>query len=224
MNNRTDASIHGDSRNSRLMLASLLACLLILPLLENLYSGRLLLLLGLAGTFVVSTLTSRPQIRVIVGSVMLVALPIAFSTILVDSPALFALFCILSAGFCWIVGGAIVTATVRRPTISIDSVLNAISAYLLFGLAWALSYWGIHTADPASFQGMAPPSANDEFVKFSETVYYSFVTMTTLGYGDITPQGRIAQTLTWLQAVTGQFYVAILVAWLVSGLPRPGKR
>jgi voltage-gated potassium channel len=224
MNNRTDASIHGDSRNSRLMLASLFACLLILPLLENLYSGRFLLLLGLAGTFVVSTLTSRPRIRVIVGSVMLVALPIAFSTMLVDSPALFVLFCILSAGFCWMVGGAIVAATVRRPTISIDSVMNAISAYLLFGLAWALSYWAIHTADPASFQGMAPPSKNDEFVKFSETVYYSFVTMTTLGYGDITPESRIAQTLTWLQAVTGQFYVAILVAWLVSGLPRPGKR
>jgi hypothetical protein len=51
-------------------------------------------------------------------------------------------------------------------------------------------------------------------------VYYSFVTMTTLGYGDITPRTPMAQTVTWMQAVAGQLFVAVLIARLVTELPR----
>ena len=57
----------------------------------------------------------------------------------------------------------------------------------------------------------------------SEFIYFSFVTMATLGYGDITPLGRVPRTLAWIQSVTGQFYVAVVIAWLVSALPRPGN-
>ena len=55
-----------------------------------------------------------------------------------------------------------------------------------------------------------------EVAEFSQFVYFSFVTMSTLGYGDITPQNSVAKTLTWMQSVTGQFYIAVLVAWMVS--------
>ena len=47
-------------------------------------------------------------------------------------------------------------------------------------------------------------------------IYYSFVTMTTLGYGDITPKIHVAATLAYVQALIGQLYVAILIARLVS--------
>ena len=64
---------------------------------------------------------------------------------------------------------------------------------------------------------------NVHVLEISKFIYYSFVTMTTLGYGDIAPLDRATRTLSWMQAVAGQFYVALVIAWLVSALPRPGN-
>jgi hypothetical protein len=55
---------------------------------------------------------------------------------------------------------------------------------------------------------------------FSQFVYFSFVTMSTLGYGDLVPQAPLVQTFSWMQSVMGQFYMAVMVAWLVSEMPR----
>ena len=54
--------------------------------------------------------------------------------------------------------------------------------------------------------------------------YFSFVTLTTVGYGDISPVSPAARTLAWVEAVTGQFYLAVIVAGLVSVLVAKGKR
>jgi hypothetical protein len=54
--------------------------------------------------------------------------------------------------------------------------------------------------------------------------YFSFVTLTTVGYGDISPVSPAARTLAWVEAVTGQFYLAVIVAGLVSVLAAKGKR
>ena len=49
-------------------------------------------------------------------------------------------------------------------------------------------------------------------------IYYSFITLTTVGYGDVTPVSATARTCSWLEALTGQFYLAVLVAGLVGTL------
>jgi hypothetical protein len=54
--------------------------------------------------------------------------------------------------------------------------------------------------------------------------YFSFVTLTTVGYGDISPVTPATRTLAWIEAVTGQFYLAVIVAGLVSMLAAKGKR
>jgi len=54
--------------------------------------------------------------------------------------------------------------------------------------------------------------------------YYSFVTLTTVGYGDISPVSPATRTLAWMEAITGQFYLAVIVAGLVSVLAARGKR
>jgi hypothetical protein len=54
--------------------------------------------------------------------------------------------------------------------------------------------------------------------------YYSFVTLTTVGYGDINPVSPATRTLAWMEAVTGQFYLAVIVAGLVSLLAAKGQR
>jgi len=86
--------------------------------------------------------------------------------------------------------------------------------YLLLGVIWGLTYSMLELAMPGSFDGF---SAWGERGWDSEWLYFSFVTMTTLvGYGDLLPISATARALAYLQAVFGQFYIAVLVAGLVS--------
>ena len=209
------------------LLVSLLLSLLVLPLLEGLYAGRVLLLLGFTTTLIVAAVAARSRLKIVTLVLLVVALPTAWATLFVDSTMLFVTHCLLSSGFFWLVGGVIVFLAIKTHQVTVDSVFGAISAYLLFGLAWALSYWAIYAVSPGAYtfpeEGAAAVGADVRHIQgFSHFVYYSFVTMATLGYGDITPLSRITRTLSWMQTVTGQFYVAVVIAWLVSALPRPG--
>ncbi len=106
-----------------------------------------------------------------------------------------------------------------------NRLMGAMCVYLLIGLAWAYVFTLIHVVSPASFEGIAGP-ATDAHAKAIQFLYYSFVTLTTLGYGEITPASPVAQTLAYMEAVTGQFYLTILVAALVGMLlsrRQPGK-
>jgi len=97
---------------------------------------------------------------------------------------------------------------------SANRLVGAICVFLLLGIIWAFGYALLELAVPDSFKGFDPghgPGAD------SAWLYFSFVTLTTLGYGDITPVTAVARTLAYLQAVAGQFYIAVLVAGLVSG-------
>jgi len=94
-----------------------------------------------------------------------------------------------------------------------NRMVGAICVFLLLGILWSVIYALLELAVPNSFTGFNPghgPGSD------STWLYFSFVTLTTLGYGDISPVSAIAQTFTYMQAVVGQFYVAILVAGLVS--------
>ncbi len=97
--------------------------------------------------------------------------------------------------------------------ITMNKIIGAICIYLLIGLNWSVFYLFINIANPNSFHGLTSTAIG---VQFSELLYYSYVTITTLGYGDVTPIRPIARTLSYLEAIVGQFYVAVLVAWLVG--------
>ena len=98
-------------------------------------------------------------------------------------------------------------------TIDLNKIIGAICIYLLLGLNWSVWYLFINIANPDSFHGLTSTAIG---AQLSEFMYYSFVTITTVGYGDITPAKPIARTVTYLEAIVGQFYVAVLVAWLVG--------
>jgi len=98
-------------------------------------------------------------------------------------------------------------------SVDVNKIIGAICIYLLLGVNWALSYLFINFAIPESFHGLA---STDLRTQFAELLYYSFVTITTLGYGDLTPVRPLASTFAYLEAIVGQFYVAVLVAWLVG--------
>ena len=110
-----------------------------------------------------------------------------------------------------------ITFTLRQVVvgteINANRLVGAICVYLMLGVIWALAYSLVELAVPGSFGGVA---AGQDAGWDSEWLYFSFVTLTTLGYGDILPLSALARALAYMEAVTGQFYVAILVAGLVS--------
>ena len=106
----------------------------------------------------------------------------------------------------------VVLVKVLRPgTITIYRLEGAVAAYLLFGLVWAKAYEWVALAHPGAFAGAVGGD-----VARSPWVYYSLVTLTTMGYGDITPVHPVARSLATGEALTGQLYLAILISRLVA--------
>jgi len=97
--------------------------------------------------------------------------------------------------------------------VDINKVVGAICIYLLMGLIWAMMYLFIAQAIPDAFNGLEQVVWYDNF---ADVAYYSYVTLTTLGYGDISPVAPIARFLVYMEAVVGVFYMAILVASLIG--------
>ncbi|MDG1732020.1 MAG: potassium channel family protein [Thalassotalea sp.] len=95
-----------------------------------------------------------------------------------------------------------------------NKILGAICLYILMGLIWALLYTLIYLASLQAFNGM--PDSKLWYETLPDFVYFSFVTLTTLGFGDISPAMPITRFLVYLEAIVGQFYLAILVASLVG--------
>lgn len=95
-----------------------------------------------------------------------------------------------------------------------ETLWGAINVYMLFALFFAFLYGALLLVWPNAFAGGM--LENEQLDVTQSMVYYSFVTMTTLGYGDITPKIQVAATLAYVQALIGQLYVAILIARLVS--------
>jgi ion channel len=93
-------------------------------------------------------------------------------------------------------------------------IQGAVAVYLLFGLAWAQVYEGVEALAPGAFQ--LPRGDLAAAGWFSPLLYFSFITLTTLGYGDILPVHPAARSLAMFEALMGQLYPAILIAKLVS--------
>ena len=102
-----------------------------------------------------------------------------------------------------------------RAQVTGDMIFAALAVYLLIGVAFAFFYQLIATLDSGAFAGSGL-LAGDAVTVFEGYLYFSFVTMTTLGFGDITPKTPQAAALVTVQAIAGQMYLAVLVARLVS--------
>ena len=103
----------------------------------------------------------------------------------------------------------------RSIQIDTDVLCAAISVYLLLGLIWALAYALVGQLSPDSFAFAANPHSSGRMDRFN-AFYFSFVTLSTVGFGDVTPVSKVAKTFSVMEAVTGTFYVAILIARLVA--------
>jgi hypothetical protein len=110
-----------------------------------------------------------------------------------------------------------------------DKIYGAVCAYLLFGYAWMFAYSVIEEVQPGSFGWLSSPAPHDLVDRVMQLRYFSFVTLATVGYGDIVPRLPAARTLALLEAILGQFYLVALVGRLVGlhivhGNPEPSER
>ena len=110
----------------------------------------------------------------------------------------------------------------RAPSVNTEVLCASISAYLMLGLMWTMAYWLVDQLTPGgafSFNTNTGTRSMNGFTGF----YFSFITLSTVGYGDITPVSRIARWLAAMEAMTGLLYVAVLIARLVSLYSAPGS-
>jgi len=93
-------------------------------------------------------------------------------------------------------------------------IVGALAIYLLLGLIWASLYSITLYFIPDALHGVEPARVTENFPRL---LYFSYVTLATVGYGDIGPAVPLSKTFAYLEAITGTFYLAIVVASLISG-------
>lgn len=109
---------------------------------------------------------------------------------------------------------SVISSIVNDKKITFDTLFGAICSYLLIGFMWGLIYLLINTINPAAFSEQLISGTIHENLKHA--FYYSFTTLTTLGYGDILPRSDIARTASWVEAVVGQIYLVVWISELVG--------
>jgi hypothetical protein len=103
----------------------------------------------------------------------------------------------------------------HAPSVNTEVLCASISAYLMLGLLWTVAYWLVAQVTPNAFAFNTATGTRESMGGFN-AFYFSFITLSTVGYGDITPVSRIARWLAATEAMTGLLYVTVLIARLVS--------
>lgn len=111
----------------------------------------------------------------------------------------------------------LINNVLRAPRVTTDIIAGSIAIYLLLGITWAVFYTAIDSFLPGSFTATAP-LGNKESSAFAHAdfIYFSFCTISTLGYGDIVPVRPLARSFAFLEAMTGVIYIAVFVGRIVS--------
>ena len=203
------------------LLISLFLLFLISPLFEGLAVARIVLSLFFSAVLVSAVYTvSQKRGPFVIGILLLCpALVGNWSVYFVESHSLELMGRGFSALFLSFTATSMLINVFKEEHVTADTVAGAICVYLLIGLAWAFLYSVTELVLPGSFtieQFTTRPSGQFAHHEFSLFFYYSFVTLTTLGYGDITPLTPPARSLSMIEAVMGQLYLAVLVARLVA--------
>lgn len=207
-----------------LLLASLIVAVVVAPLLEATHLGDLIQLICLTLVFISAVFINwRHRTKLWLFAVAaVISLALHWLSLFFPGDNLSILR--FTAGFFFLgfTAAILLKSIVGRDEVTPNAILGSICVYLLLGLMWGLGYSALTVFETNPFHLPEAMTANGggEPPSLATLLYFSFVTMSTLGYGDITPQTDLARTLTWTQSVTGQFYLAVLVARLVAAMPR----
>jgi len=186
----------------------------------------LLTLLRVAFLFVLfsacyAVATDRKSFRVAVFLAVLTAAS-SWSGTLWGLPLLHQLSSLAGIAFFFWISALLLRHVLGDEPVTLDKLLGSICVYMIFGLMWAEIYALLHQLHPGAFlfndSLQAQLASEQPGVPGSVFHYYSFVTLPTLGYGDISPVSMGARAMASLEAIVGPLYLAILVARLVSAM------
>jgi hypothetical protein len=108
----------------------------------------------------------------------------------------------------------ILRSLLRDHAVDGETILGALGLYILLVVAWATVFSLLELFHPGSFSNLNAQGTGDGGLIPSRPVFFSFVTLTTLGHGDITPLTPLSERLAVVEAIVGQFYIAVVVAYL----------
>ncbi len=199
------------------LLPALLILLIILPVITDIYGTRNWLIghLAFSTTLIFSILSLKESKKWFLSGIAFVLCGVVFSSLalLKDSQLYLCLSLFADFLFLLLVISIALQQVVFSDKVNLHNLAGAVCVYLLLGIIWSFAYYFINIVMPGSFKGNL---AIDTHMQLHDFVYYSFVTLTTLGYGDIVPLSATARSLVYMEAIFGQFYIAVLVAGLVS--------
>ncbi len=205
--------------NRHLWLLILLVVIFVVqPFVTSFYYGPPLLNIIGAAVFLSATYAvSRRRSFLIIGFCVSV-FSIAMTCWLAAAPSHWLI--ILAHGSLMVLTGffavAILSYVLGSGKVTWDKIYAAICAYLLLGYAWTFAYSLVAEAQPDAFTSLTSTMPHDIVGRVMQLRYFSFVTLATVGYGDIVPHTAAARTLALLEAILGQFYLVALVGRLVG--------
>jgi len=208
------------TRNNIVLLGCLLVLIIFLPFLT---SNRSLFLHFLLSAIIVSGVYScafQKRTRRILATIGAITLVVTWLDIIFGQSDVFKIvaFAAIFAFICAIVF-FLVRHIARSKNVTSTIIISAINGYLLMGLLGALLLDIADTAGGSLTAGSGSPGikfAGSAVPVFHDYMYFSFVTLTTLGYGDITPASAATKSVALMIAVAGQLYLTILIAMLVG--------
>lgn len=181
-------------------------------LLENKFIVRLSFFLF---TLIAIKSSALPPAGKIIGyAIASTLLLLAIAIIRIESQGLILFYTVFITGYMIFILALVINQIFVSGTITVNKIGGGIAAYIVMGHLWASLYLTVYIIHPASFQHGGELIQESEALKHLS--YFSFVTLTTIGYGDIVAIGSIARILVMLEGLMGQLFPAIFIAKLVT--------
>jgi len=178
----------------------------------RLLEGPLLAVVLIAGVLAVG---GRRKSLLLAAGLALPALVATWIRHYLPHPFLQVILLVLGVLLFFLVAGLLLRFILRAPRVDSEVLAAGVATYLLLGLTWAMLYVLLSLAQPNAFVLPSSAAASESIQGFN-ALYFSFVTLTTMGYGDFAPLSSVARMLAVLEAVTGVLYLSVLIARLVT--------
>ncbi len=199
------------------MLIGLLLLVLIGPAISQLFpeSSGLITSFAFLSVMVVGVWSLNISKRwfIVAACLMVIGLTASVINIFIDSKTIYLFGLFITLLFCVLSMIIAMRYILFSGSITANKLIGSVCIYMLIGIVWALLYVFLDVIDPGAFEGLSLDLDNHDYWNY---IYYSFVTLTTLGYGDISPVNQYARALAYIEAICGQIYIAVLVASLVG--------
>jgi len=205
--------------NCRFLLGALVAVLVSFPFLEDVASP-LVLVIPLAGVFVAGVVVAGSGPRHVRRAILIAGIQVGLTAVSLvlrrgnySSFIAVPLALVATATLILYSTHRVLRYVLRARIITRDQIYAGICMYVMLGFAFGAIYYLVNILDPRSFVVNNELPAGDAT---PDLMYFSFVTLATLGYGDITPRSHVARSLATVEALVGMLYIAVFMARLVS--------